>query len=423
MRRISLLLISIIFLSGCGSHYPQKTPSLTHVQIIDRNGVNETISQKDRLEMYQKVNFLDAQPYQKVVRVYKRDLEGRVFSKLTTYHPNGEVYQYLEVVGGRAKGVYKEWYENGKLRIVSHIMEGIGDLSPDAQTSWIFDGVSKVWDLSGNLIAELCYEKGKMENEALYYHPNGKLAKTIPYKNDIINGEKRVYDTDGNYLGGTQYIDGLRHGKSFFLGDKNSAKREEEYEKGLLICGKYYDFQNRLTHEISEGTGMRPLYEDGVLYTEHQYVKGKPEGIVKTYRKNGAIESFYHIIDGQKEGEEIVYYEKGALDSLQPMLEINWRDDEVHGTVRTWYQNGQLESEKEMVQNKKQGKYIAWYEDGFLMMIEEYENDILTSGKYFKRGEEFPTSRIMQGTGFATIFDSKGNFLRKIEYQKGIPIE
>jgi hypothetical protein len=27
------------------------------------------------------------------------------------------------------------------------------------------------------------------------------------------------------------------------------------------------------------------------------------------------------------------------------------------------------------------------------------------------------------GTGVATIFDARGNFLRKTEYQKGLPIE
>lgn len=419
MKKISLLIISICLLQSCASNSAQKGPPLTHVQIIDRNGVNETISQKDRLEVYQKVNFLEAQPYQKVVRVFKRDAEGKVVSRLTTYHDNGEVFQYLEVVGGRAKGFYKEWYENGKLRIISYVMEGIGDLSPDAQTSWIFDGESRVWSPAGNLVAELFYEKGRLEKEALYYHPNGRLAKTIPYKNDIMDGEKKLYDLEGNYVGGTQYVDGMRDGKSFFAGDKNISKREEEYQKGLLMSGKYWDFEGNLTHEIFDGNGIRPIYEDGFLHMEHEYVNGKPEGVVKTYRKSGDLESRYQIIDGQKQGEEFHYYQK----TNEPMLLINWRDDEIHGIVRTWYLNGKIESEKEMAVNKKQGKYLAAYEDGSLMMIEEYDNDILTTGKYFKKGEEIPTSRVMLGSGTATIFDSRGNFLRKTEYQKGLPID
>ncbi len=419
MKKISIIIISLGVLIGCSNSYSQKGPPLTHVQIIDRNGVNETISQKDRLDVYQRVNFLEAQPYQKVVRVFKRDGEGKVVSRLTTYHDNGEIFQYLEVVGGRAKGFYKEWYENGKPRIVSYVMEGIGDLNQDAQTSWIFDGESRVWDPSGNLVAELFYEKGKLEKESLYYHPNGKLAKSIPYKNDVMQGEKRVYDVEGNYVGGTHYIDGMREGRSFFSGDKKIAKKDELYEKGLLISGKYFDFEGNQTHEILDGNGVRAMYEEGYLSMEHEYIRGKPEGSVKTYRKNKDLESIYQIIDGQKQGEELHYYEK----TNTPLILMNWRDDEIHGMVRTWYPNGKVESEKEMVFNKKQGKYLAWYEEGSLMMIEEYENELLQTGKYFKKGEELPTSRVMLGSGTATIFDPRGNFLRKTIYQKGLPIE
>jgi antitoxin component YwqK of YwqJK toxin-antitoxin module len=417
MKKNSLCLLACFLLFGCSRNLVENAPVLTHVQIIDRNGVNETFSQKERLEVYQKVNFLNAQPYQKVVRVFKRDGEGKVLSHLTTYHDNGEVFQYLEVLGGRAKGEYKEWYENGNIRIISHVMEGIGDLSPDAQTSWIFDGESKVWDPSGNLIAEVFYQKGKLEGESLYYHANGKLSQTIPYKNDVIEGTKKVYDFEGNCVGETEYVGGVRDGISFFSGDKKISKREERFEKSLLDSGKYWDFDGKLTHEILGGSGVRPDYKDGYLAMEYEYLRGKPEGVVKTFRKTGDLESVYHIAGGAKQGEEILYSKE------IPVMQINWIDDEIYGTVRTWYPNGKPESEKEMVQNKKHGKYMAWYEDGHLMMIEEYENDVLIHGKYFKKGEEFPQSRVVQGSGIATIFDAKGNFLRKTDYQKGLPSE
>lgn len=407
---------------GCSRSYNQ--PALTHVQLIDRNGVNETISQKERLDVLQRVDFLEAQPYQKVVRVFKRDSEGRIVSRLTTYHNNGEVFQYLEVIGGRANGVYKEWHENGKLRICGHVMEGAGDLSPEAQATWVFDGESKVWDREGNLLAELCYEKGKLEGEALYYYPSGRIYKSIPYKNDRVNGDSRIYDANGNYVGGTHYVNGKMDGRSFFAGNEVIPKREEFYQGDLLMSGVYFDLKGKETHTIKEGNGIKPAYEEGFLRTEYDYRKGKLEGLVKMYRKNGDLETMYQLIDGQKQGDEWSYYErKNREEELKPLLQINWHDDEIFGVVRTWYPNGVLESEKDMVGNKKQGKLLAWYEDGSLMMIEEYENEILVSGKYFKRGEEFPISRVTQGTGFATMYDAQGNFMKKIEYQKGLPIE
>jgi hypothetical protein len=52
------------------------------MQLVDRNGFAETISTKDRIEKYTKTNFLDPQPFQKVLRVYGKTMRGKQF------HPN-----------------------------------------------------------------------------------------------------------------------------------------------------------------------------------------------------------------------------------------------------------------------------------------------------------------------------------------------
>ena len=144
------------------------------------------------------------------------------------------------------------------------------------------------------------------------------------------------------------------------------------------------------------------------------------------YREEGSLEAKYLLRNGKKEGQEWNYYYPSNQEEWknpQPMLCIDWVDDEIHGIVRTWYVNGKLESEKEMNHNKKQGISIAWYRDGSVMLIEEYENDLLVSGKYLKKGEENPLSRVVGGSGIVTLFGPDGDFLRKIEYRKGKPSE
>ena len=54
------------------------------------------------------------------------------------------------------------------------------------------------------------------------------------------------------------------------------------------------------------------------------------------------------------------------------------------------------------------------------MLLEEYENDILISGKYFKKNFSTPISTITMGTGIATLYDEDGLFIKKIKYEKGI---
>ena len=55
------------------------------------------------------------------------------------------------------------------------------------------------------------------------------------------------------------------------------------------------------------------------------------------------------------------------------------------------------------------------------MMAETYEKDCLVEGKYLKRGDDLPTSRVIQGSGTAHIFDGEGNLVKKVHYIKGEP--
>jgi len=85
--------------------------------------------------------------------------------------------------------------------------------------------------------------------------------------------------------------------------------------------------------------------------------------------------------------------------------------------------NGNLESEREIRDNVKHGISSAWYQDGSVMMIEEYEKDILRKGTYFKKGEKSPVSTVENGDGTATFYDSSGFFIKRALYQKGQPVD
>ncbi len=425
IRNSAIILSIAFFVSGCmrNTSTTQKE-SLAAIQLYDRNGVQETISNKERTSIYENNDYLLAQPYKKVIRTFEKNKEGVSKSKITTYHDNGQVWQYLDTVNGRACGKYIEWHQNGKKRMQTPVLEGVGDLSLRAQASWVFDGKSLVWDTEENLIAEINYDKGSLEGNSLYYHPNGVISKVIPYKNNLIEGSVNIYNQEGEQIGYSVYSEGKKDGACDFKGSKFIPRKEELFRKGELISGKYWNFENKLISEIDGGCGIRPVFEDGKILEEREYVKGFPEGEVKIYRENGTIENIYHVSDEKKEGEEWCYYDSSdESKTLQPMLHIMWHDDEIHGTVRTWYEDGTLESEKEIQNNKKNGILLAWYKDGNLMMVEEYENDKLINGKYLKSGDDSPVSRVVGGNGIVTIYDAQGKFLRKIEYSEGLPKE
>lgn len=410
-----------MILCSCASRGSQNNPdAVVSMQIIDRNGFSETISAKERLANYDKTDFLKEQPYQKVLRVFGRGDSGKSTSKITTYHANGQLWQYLEVADGRAHGKYREWHPNGKIKLETVVIEGTPDVTEMAQVTWLFDDKSHVWDEEGNLIAEITYEKGLLEGPAFYYHANGQLSEEIPYHKDAINGTLNVYDNQGKLIERMEYRHGIREGEAFGFWSNEKQSYRESYKKGLLTNGVYFDALGQEITKIENGNGKQAIFKEGKLFSLVEYQNGIREGAIMIFNENECLASLYHEKDGKKQGEEWEYYpsKDGAP---KPKLCLTWDDDVIQGVVKTWYQNGALESQREINANKKHGLSFAWFKEGDLMLMEEYEDDILIKGSYFKKWDKKPLSKVENGKGIATLHDSDGRFLKKIVYDKGIP--
>jgi antitoxin component YwqK of YwqJK toxin-antitoxin module len=412
---ISLIICSLV-LYGCfsGSKYHE---DLVCVHITDRNGVSEVISSTERLKNYSNANFLSPQPYKKVVRVYGKDESGKSLSKITSYHSNGQLAQYLEAVDARAYGVYKQWHENGILAIDADVIGGPADLNDIAQKEWLFDGLCKAWDLDGNLVSKILYEKGKLQGQSYYYHPNGQIKKILPYKDNFIEGEVLEYSEENDLIGCSNYTKGKKEGISqFFYNGKELYS--EKYKNGLLIEGNYYDILGNQISEIKNGDGKKALYEENNISKLLSFRKGYQEGLIECFSNDHQIVNTYHLKEGKKQGEEIFYYSNA---NRTPKLIINWKDNLIHGIMKTWHENGMQQNQTEYSNNKKNGVSCAWYIDGSVMLVEEYENDKLIKGLYYKINDSEPISSISEGNGVAYIYDEQGVFIRKTKYIKGFP--
>jgi hypothetical protein len=65
MSQKNKIYLALLFLL-CACHPSKPDEQMVLIQIRDRNGLSETISNPDRLITYNKVDFLSSQPYQKV---------------------------------------------------------------------------------------------------------------------------------------------------------------------------------------------------------------------------------------------------------------------------------------------------------------------------------------------------------------------
>lgn len=415
---------ALVLFQGC--QRADFAESLTAIQIQDRNGLTETISNPERLENYNKTDFLASQPYKKILRFYRE--KGKSRSKITTYHPNGSIWQYLEAEELRAFGAFKEWHPNGQIRIEANVIGGTADVAVGSQRDWLFDGISRVWDEKGNLLAEIPYKKGALEGISLYYFPSGGLEKEMPYAGNLLQGVAVEYYPNGKIHVKTTYSQGNKEGPSFGYFQNGELAWEEEYTDNLILKGSYFNLKGELLSKVEDGSGFRALFEEDVLSHLVQIQQGYAEGGVKQFSRQGELMASYHIKNGKKSGEEISYFlsserEDGGKTPPLPKLSVPWVEGSVHGTVKTWYNHGQLQSQRDYCRNKKTGPSLAWYRDGSLMLVEEYEEDRLVKGQYYKKNALDAISSVVNGNGLAMLYDEYGVFLRKIPYIKGEAVD
>jgi antitoxin component YwqK of YwqJK toxin-antitoxin module len=422
-----LFLLFALFFTSC-QRPPREPPlpftpivmqdQLSRVNIVEHSNLSETITNKERLKELAARDFLSPQPYKKVMRVFVRDQKGTSRSIITSYFENGQIQQYLECLNGRACGLYLEWYSSGNKKVQATLLAGQADLDDKSFLTWSFDGECTTWDEQGNKNAVFRYQKGTLEGISETFYAGGETRSITFYENGLKEGIETFYAPDGTIMQTVSFKNDLRDGPAIGYIQNDRQQWDEEYQENLLKNGHYFSAQGILLSSVQDGNGLRTLFSNEIMASQEEIKNGRVEGVISIFDEGGRVEKKYEIHDGQKSGPEFRYYPESGKNRL----EINWHEGYIHGSVRTWYENGALESQKEMAQNNKNGISMTWYVDGSLMLVEEYANDKLVRGQYFNKGESVPSSSIEKGAGLAILHDQTGNEIEKIQYVDGKPI-
>lgn len=158
------------------------------------------------------------------------------------------------------------------------------------------DGVHKEFFSNGKPFVEGQYDMGRPTGKWTYYHENGAVAKEVEYVDGRPNGEVLIRDESGKVLNKRTYKDGLRHG-----------------------AWVNYNLENE-----------EPLLEQN-------YAEGKPEGLWRTWFKNGQLRQEISFKDGVRDGAA-----KEWTSSGQPRVEANFREGKQHGVTTVWRRGGEV---------------------------------------------------------------------------------
>jgi uncharacterized protein len=261
----------------------------------------------------------------------------------------------------------------------------------------------------------------------IYYYKNGKKSHVLTYKKGLLMSLDESYLPDGKkrneplLKGGTGTLciyhpltfalilrcgikDGKKHGsfQSFY---SNGNSEEESTFINDSAVGNYKLYYKtgalKSTRVLANGEGegtFEEFYENGglkskVVYSNHTPIEStsynenedltekdflRNDSVVKQrwyYNEKNVLSSKGTYIDEKKEGAYYYYFENG-----KPRILEQYLHDELQ-LEKKWYENGVIKWQYNYRSNAKHGTALEYYDNGKLRLSQQYENG-LKHGKY-----------------------------------------
>jgi len=334
---------------------------------VDQNGGNSyfyligEVNKEQCAHFYSRVD--NVKKYMDKIREYIND-DNMAIDFLTNYslmpfeshYDNGQIKESFFInLKDKKEGKYRKWYNFGKLSKDGNYVNGKKD------------GLWEEWYGTGKQKIKCTYIDGVLNGEYKSWYTDGNLKYLSVYK-------------DGNMISHISYNeDGIEKPKTV---ESDLKLVETKYRTGELYERYHVDKNNK-----KQGL-YNTWYKSGELAVEVNYKDGKLNGLYKLWYPNGKLE-----IEANHQDDKL----NGTL-----KFEINFKDGKLNGSYKKWSYRGELieekyyedsiekpksvESDLKLVEkkyltgqlkeqyyvdknNKKQGLYKYWFENGKL----EYE--------------------------------------------------
>ncbi len=164
-------------------------------------------------------------------------------------------------------------------------------------------------------------------------------------------------------------------------------------------------------------------YQNGVKESEADFKKGQVNGHMLSFYSNGNLEEDSKWINGKMIDTVVNYYETGQLSVLT--VEVDVTNGKNSGYARYFYKSGILSEEGRIKDNKKEGVWKVYHENGKLMSFENWKNDLQVDSSYgyYENGQLQMKGNFLEGKfeGKWTFYDSlTGEISGYLLYEDGI---
>ena len=339
-------------------------------------------------------------------------------------YPNGQISSEGTLRNGKPDGLWKTYYESGQLKSVGKRTDFLLD------STWLF------FKENGDTSLIVNYKKDLKNGPRFTYSETDVLME--PFVNDIRLGEGQRCDRKGHLLQTIKYVNGFEEGISPVFDTTGLLREIINYRKGFIMTREAL---NRYDREGKKHGYWKTFFEDWSLHTECYYRHGLRDGFYKEYDEKGNLKKITKYVNGVEQILEsdmkplIVqheYYPNGKV-----KREASFRDDKREGIWREFdeegnviksqtYKKGGLVSEGVVgTDGKRRGEYKEFYPDSTLRAEGLFING-LRSGEwrfYYQNGKLQEVGSYKEGDADGVWIWYYDNEQKQIEEQfyKGQP--
>jgi len=313
------------------------------------------------------------------------------------YYPDGKVQQTITYNEGKKEGLAKEYDKKGEIItlleynndfLISRERINRTDAKGLKQGEWkdfypsgriktertfkddLLHGYYKEYDSRGMLTVTMLYDNGaivksRVEDEpdieiVNRYDSDNKLIYSGPYRNNVPVGTHREFSKDGKVSNSFIYNDNgllLSEGIVDEAGNSN-GKWKNFYPDGKILSeGTYTD--NRRTGTWKFYNASSKLEQTG------SYNNGRPDGLWKWYYDNGAVLREEEYFQGERDGIYVEYSSEGDI-----IAQGQYTDGEKNGKWKIT--TGDYTEEGNYIIGLKDGQWKSYYSNGTLKFKGNY---------------------------------------------------
>lgn len=356
---------------------------------------------------------------------------GNLHGLFRQYHENGKLHIEGNFLSGEKNGLFKEYYENGSLQNEYKTVNGE------------IDGELKQYT-AGRLTSVINYKMGKKNGNCIHYKYNESgilyIKQTEAYTDDIETGRWSTFSyTDGveEEMTYVNFVNGLKEGtcKEYLSSD---SLQTAEYKNGLLdgLC----TLQVLVT--LTSADDYTPIYFMPIVSISN-YSQGVLNG-KSTYYSMGNKSSEGYYLDGEKHGEWNSYILMGNyLGEID--CTINYVKGKREGVTKTYFYsdlkpspdtlfrisysqvNLKVNQKMEFKNDLKNGEYLLLDSLGRILEKGQYLNDLKEGEWQEVESYDFETSEVTylngqyirgQKMGSWTKYDQKENIQAVYSYNE-----